>query len=238
MQIKCDDRQKMNTLNAIKRSNLVSGPVRRIGVQSRSITGTMPNGNRYESALERDFMILMQFDAAVDVYTPQPLTLNYVDETGKARRYTPDGLIEWRRDRPVHDPRPVLVEIKYREDFKGKWREWRARARAAKKLAHENGWIFSIQTERDIRTPLLETATFLLPYLRRSEAPEIEEWMLNRLADLVEATPRELCESLYQNKRNQAALISVMWRLLAERRIGFDVAQPLTMSATIWSLKA
>lgn len=63
----------------------------------------MPDGNRYESTLERDFMLLMQFDPAVDIYTPQPLTLTYLDQAGGMRRYTPDGLIEWRKDRP--DPR-------------------------------------------------------------------------------------------------------------------------------------
>lgn len=227
----------MNTLTATGVSRLVDGPVRRIGVQSRSVTGTMPNGNRYESTLERDFMLLMQFDPAVDVYTPQPLTMTYRDDDGQSRRYTPDGLIEWRVDRPVHDPRPVLVEIKYREDFIGKWREWRARARAAKVFAAEKGWLFMIFTEREIRTPALENATFLLPYLRRKSAPEIEQWLLDRLTELVETTPRALVAGLYRDKWNQATLIPVLWRLLADRRIGFDIAQPLNMCSTIWSLR-
>lgn len=227
----------MTTLNATKGSPLVSGPVRRIGVQSRSVTGTMPNGNRYESTLERDFMLLMQFDPAVDVYTPQPLTLNYVGQDGRSHRYTPDGLIEWRVDLHVHDPRPVLVEIKYREDIVGKWREWRTRARAAKAFAAEKGWLFMIFTEREIRTPALENATFLLPYLRRESAPEMEQWLLDRLDQLGESTPRDLVGGMYRDRWNQATLIPVMWRLLAQRRIGFDVAQTLNMRSMIWSLR-
>lgn len=227
----------MNTLTATTGSKLVSGPVRRIGVQSRSVTGTMPNGNRYESTLERDFMLLMQFDPAVDVYTPQPLTLSYYGEDDQPHRYTPDGLIEWRADILVHDPRPVLVEIKYREDVIGKWREWRAKAKAAKAYAAQKGWLFKIYTEREIRTPALENATFLLPYLRRGASPEVEHWLLDRLAQLVESTPRELVSAMYRDKWNQAALIPVMWRLLADRRIGFDVAQALNMRSTIWSLR-
>lgn len=227
----------MSTLTATTGSTLVSGPVRRIGIQSRSVTGTMPNGNRYESTLERDFMILMQFDPAVDVFTPQPLTLTYCGADGLLHRYTPDGLIEWRVDRPVHDPRPVLVEIKYREDVIGKWREWRARARAARAFAAEKGWLFMMFTEREIRTPALENATFLLPYLRRKIEPEMELWLLDRLAELVESTPRDLVGTLYRHKWNQATLIPVMWRLLAERRIGFDIAQTLNMRSTIWSLR-
>lgn len=226
----------MTSLSAIKTSSLVTGPVRRIGVQSRSITGTMPNGNRYESALERDFMLLMQFDPAVDIFTPQPLVLNYLGKDGKPHRYTPDGLIEWRKDRPMTDRRPVLVEIKYREDFVGKWREWRERVGASRAFAFERGWIFRIYTEREIRTPLLDSATFLLPYLRRKPEFEMEEWLLDRLATLVESTPRGLISDLYRDRWNQAALLPVMWRLLAERRIGFDVSLPLDMRSTIWSL--
>lgn len=227
----------MGTLNATKGSSLVSGPVRRIGVQSRSVTGTMPNGNRYESTLERDFMLLLQFDPVVDVYTPQPLTLTYRGADGQSHRYTPDGLIEWRADLPVHDPRPVLVEIKYREDFTGKWREWRVRARAARAFAAERGWLFMIYTDREIRTPILENAAFLLPYLRRNGAPDMEQRLLDRLAVLVGTTPRDLVESLCRDKWDQATLIPVMWRLLAERRIGFDIAQVLNMRSRIWSLR-
>lgn len=227
----------MTTLTAITGSKLVSGPVRRIGVQARSVTGTMPNGNRYESTLERDFMILMQFDPAVDVFTPQPVTMTYCGVDGLPHRYTPDGLVEWRTDRSVHDPRPLLVEIKYREDVIGRWREWRAKARAAKAFAAERGWLYMIFTEREIRTPALDNATFLLPYLRRESTPEMEQWLLDRLAELIESTPRELVGAMYRDKWNQAALIPVMWRLLADRRIGFDIAQPLNMRSTIWSLR-
>jgi hypothetical protein len=227
----------MATLDATTGSSLVSGPVRSIGVQSRSVTGTMPDGNRYESTLERDFMLLLQFDPAVDIYTPQPLTLTYQGVDGQAHKYTPDGLIEWRKDRPVHDPRPVLVEVKYRESFLGDWRAWRQRARASRNYAAERGWLFAIYTEREIRTPVLENVRFLLPYLRREEAPEMELWLLNELTEVVETTPRELIGSMYRDKWNQAALIPVLWRLLAERCIGFDLTQPLTMQSPIWTLR-
>jgi hypothetical protein len=227
----------MSKLNATNVSSLVSGPVRAIGVQTRSVTGTLPDGSRYESSLERDFMLLMQFDPSVDIYTPQPLTLRYRGRDGSTRRYTPDGLIEWRKDRPVHDPRPVLVEIKYREAFEGDWRRWRLVARAAREYAREQGWIFQIYTEREIRTPVLENASFLLPYRRGSGSPELERWLLDALEELGESTPRALISTLYRDKWNQAALIPVLWRLLAERSVGFDITKLLTMSSPIWSTR-
>lgn len=228
---------KMITLNATGTSRLVSGPVRKIGVQSRSITGTMPDGNRYESSLERDFMLLLKFDMAVDVYTPQPLKMSYQGLDGAWHRYTPDGLIEWRKDLNPSEARPVLVEVKYREEFQGSWKEWRARFRAAKNFAKSKGWEFMVFTEREIRTPYLENACFLLPYLNRTDAPEIEEWVLERLSSVRETTPQELVELLYQDKWNQAALIPVVWRLVAERRIGCDLIEVLTMRSPIWTLR-
>lgn len=50
-------------------------PVRKIGVQSRSMTGTMPNGNRYESALERDLMILIQSGSLLMAVTSKHINI-------------------------------------------------------------------------------------------------------------------------------------------------------------------
>lgn len=215
----------------------MSGPVRAIGVQSRSITGTMPDGNRYESALERDFMLLLQFDPAVDIYTPQPLTFTFRGPDGKSQKYTPDGLVEWRTDLEVHDPRPMLVEVKYREAFQGDWRSWRHRSRAAREYAEDRGWIYKIFTEREIRTRFLDNVRFLLPYRRRTGSHETEAWVLDKLNEIKESTPQALIETLYQDRWNQAALIPVVWRLLAERNIGCDLTEALTMQSPLWTLR-
>ena len=196
----------MNTINKIKKSTIVNGPVRRIGVKTRGITGTMPNGNRYESSLERDLMILLNFDPLVDVYTPQPLTLHYQSSDGVWHRYTPDGIIEYRKDIFVHDPRPVLLEVKYREDFIGEFRNWLPKYRAAKKYAKENGWLFEIYTEDRIRTPFLENVKFLTPYLNQLD-PDLMMWLSEQLVTMSVSDPKTLISSLYRDKWNQAKLI-------------------------------
>jgi hypothetical protein len=213
------------------------GPVRSIGIQSRSITGTMPNGARYESSLERDFMYLLEFDSTVDLYTPQPLTVRYRGLDGAWHRYTPDGLIEWRDDQVVMDRRPLLVEIKYREAFTNNWREWRCRHRAITAFAEERGWQYDIYTETEIRTPLLQNVQFLLPYRKRSSTPETEKWILDTLTEWVESTPAMLISLLYSDKWNQAAVLPIVWKLLAERRIGFPFDEPLGMETPIWALQ-
>lgn len=152
-------------------------------------------------------------------------------------RYTPDGFIEWRGDVMVEDPRPMLVEVKYREEFVGNWRHWRRAFRAATTFAQERGWQFAVFSERQIRTPMLDNVRFLLPYRNRQSTPEAEEWILQLLTDLIESTPRTLISLLYQDKWNQAAVLPVVWKLMAQRRISFQFDEPLGMDSPIWSLR-
>jgi hypothetical protein len=71
--------------------------VRRIPLSYRShVTGFqgLPSGAiDYESALERDFVLLTLFDDPSARIRSQPVTLNFEHE-GRHRRYTPDYLIE------------------------------------------------------------------------------------------------------------------------------------------------
>src|SRR5437868_5438583 len=47
----------------------------------------------FESSLERDFFILLDFDLNVDRYEEQPVRIEYRDGDGRLRTYTPDVLV-------------------------------------------------------------------------------------------------------------------------------------------------
>lgn len=226
----------MSKLNAIISPILgASEPVRKIGIQSRSITGTMPNGNRYESSLERDLMILLDFDPFVYLYSPQPLTIPYQTPDGKWHHYTPDGLIEWHQDVPIHDKRPILVEVKYREAFKGEFRSLMPKFRAATKFAQEQDWVFQIFTEDRIRTPFLSNAKFLTSYKVQRDVP-MEQLIEDSLRNISPTTPQTLMTHLFRDKWNQAKLIPIIWGMIARREIACDLSLPLTMATEIWSI--
>ena len=60
------------------------GPVRKIRKSHRSITGTVVStkaggGADYESTLERDYLLQLEFDPQVRELWPQPLTIEYRD---------------------------------------------------------------------------------------------------------------------------------------------------------------
>lgn len=75
-------------------------PVRKIKKNYRSVTGyfaSVKNGRNiaYESLLERDFFLLLEFDRLVSSYEEQPLRLSY-RYGNKDLPYTPDALVQYK----------------------------------------------------------------------------------------------------------------------------------------------
>jgi len=203
--------------------------VRRIGIQTRSITGTRPDGNRYESALERDFMELIAGHPQYASYQYQPVWIDYINPyTFKPSRYPPDGLVRWKDSKP-----PLLVEIKYREDCAGKWRELRAKFRAAATYANLRGWEFSVITEEEIRTPTLENEKFLSGYRSRT----INEAIKNATIKILISGKRgilELIDQLDEAGHERSASLVCIWHLISTRTISADWTKVIDMHTPVW----
>ncbi len=213
-------------------------PVRQIGIQTRSMTGVVPDLGQFESSLERDFMELIRFDKNIELYTPQPLVISYIDKDNKKRSYTPDGLVEYRTDiLPAKEMKPVLCEIKYRADFRADWKNLMPRFRAAKVFANERGWDFQVFTEVEIRTPYLKNVRFLSGYLSVSYEIDLQETILEKLSDLRESDPQTIMFILFRDKWMRASALPTLWYLIAMKRIGCELSEPLTMNSRIWVLE-
>jgi len=210
--------------------------VRKIGINTRSMTGRHGfSGQQYESALERDLLDLLAFDLNVDRAETQPVTIEYLGDDGRLHPYTPDVLILYRRDiLPARDMPHILVEVKYRDEYRGRYHELKQRFRAARRYAHERGWVFRVLTEREIRTPYLGNARFLRPYRDLPDAPELEEALLRRLQGLGETCPAALLESLADNDLSRSRYLPHLWKLIANLNVGTDLMQPLNMRSLIW----
>lgn len=202
------------------------------------MTGVMPEGWQFESSLERDFMELIRFDPDIELYTPQPLTITFADQSGKQRRYTPDGLIQHRSDLALtRSRRPILCEIKHRADFRANWRDLLLKFRAAKAYAAERQWDFRVYTEKEIRTPFLVNARFLHRYLERMDNADIAMEIKNLVDDLRETDADAVLVSLFRDRWNRAAAIPILWHLVATRQIGCDLSEPLSMKSRIWTIR-
>lgn len=182
----------------------------------------------FESALERDFLDIVEFDnSAIDVQG-QPVAIKV---SGRVRPYIPDFLVLY--DDGVRTSR-VLYEVKYRVDLRTEWQRLKPGFLAARRYARENGIRFSIMTEVEIRGPYLYNWKFLSSFLNRDPEGEVEEHLVRTLAVLGPTTPATLLEAAYRDRDQRLNAIGSMWRILALRRIHAEMHEPLTMLSTIW----
>ncbi|MCC2605611.1 heteromeric transposase endonuclease subunit TnsA [Planctobacterium marinum] len=213
-------------------------PVRTIPKNYRNVTGiaavTKAEGKaQFESTLERDLLTLLEFDDSVDSFEVQPVKLEWLSADGRARSYTPDVLAFYR----AQSKKPVLFEVKYRSELKEKWDTFKPKFKKAVKFSNQQGWRFKLMTEKEIRTPYLETAKFLLPFVRRGPADEQHmELLCDALRIVKRSTPEQLIAKVFQDEWNRAALIPTLWYLIGTRQIGIELSQKLTMSSPIWSV--
>ena len=217
-------------------------PARIVPKNYRNLTGLVYNSrtqslSMFESTLERDYLLLLDFDPAVEYYEEQPVTIQYSDNAGRHRRYTPDVLVCYHSACVVSSiATPLLGEIKYREDLRQHWAKYKPKFKAARCYAKRRGWRFRLITEREIRTPYLNTIKFLRQY---RDIP-IDEKQLAQLLEVMarqqETDPARLLASITQDRWRQAELLPGLWKLVGLRQIGADLGQPLTMGSRLWSI--
>lgn len=213
-------------------------PVRKIPKSYRNVTGVTPSSKavgeaQFESTLERDFLALLEFSPEVARFEVQPAKIQWLDDTGAPRCYTPDVLVEFD---PHLKRKPWLCEVKYRADIKKDWETLHPKFRMGIRYAKHHGWRFRLVSEVEIRTPYLENIRFLMPF-RFRELPKADiEQVAIKLRELGKTTPAGIIQSLTQDKWRQAELLPVTWHLLACHLVGADLESTLTMDTPIWSL--
>lgn len=214
-------------------------PARKIGLGRRALAGVMPSRKqagvepaRFESSLERDFYILLEFDLKVIRWEPQPVRIAVGD--GRPT-YVPDVLVTY-LDVSVwpHRERKVLYEVKQRAELRDNWHHWKARFKAARRYAREHGWKFKIITDREIRSGgLLWNAKFLLPYSHDEVADGVHTLLSKTIRHLGPTSPEKLVAHLAKDPWEQATLLSSVWTLVAGRAIVCDLTERLTMQTEI-----
>lgn len=214
-------------------------PVRKVPKNYRNVTGIAAHRKAegaamFESTLERDFIALLEFDPSVERFEVQPITLDWADDQGRARSYTPDVLVMFKSHGLPR--RTVLYEVKYRSDLRADWPELRQKFKAAIKYARQQGWRFKIVTEVEIRTPYLDNAVFLLQFIRRGPSEEGHMALLvDQLATMRHTTSADLLAACCRDEWHRAALIPSLWYLVGTRQIGANLDEKLTMASAIWS---
>jgi hypothetical protein len=203
----------------------------------RNVTGRLASSKNqrlvgFESTLEKDFYLLLEFDSDVASYKEQPVTISY-NAFGQQHHYTPDVLVHYQ---PSADVIPALCEVKYRTDLRDNWADYRLKFKAARRYARRRGWRLRLITEREIRTPRLGNARFLRHY--RDQVADIQDQalVLSTLQQRQKMTPEALISACSHDPVRQASLIPVLWHLIAIRQIAVDLGVPVTMHSPVWFL--
>lgn len=181
----------------------------------------------WESSLERDFLMLLEFDPMVDAYHAQPEVLEWTDDTGNRRRSVPDVRIS------SCDGRERMVEVKYLRDAKRTaMRRKHAGMHAAYTLL---GVPFAVVTERVVRRqPRLSNVGRILDGARRWRASEA-------VVDLSRITGARRSWTLEELARNLAPAgggEDAVMALAATGRLELDIdAAPLDVNTVFRSAR-
>lgn len=212
-------------------------PIRKIPKNYRNVTGVLTNPNTrtrhaFESTLERDYLLLLNFNNHVVSYDEQPVKISWKDSSNQEKSYTPDVLVNY------HDASSTLVEIKYRSELLEKWAELKPKFKAAIAYCRSRGWRFKIITEVEVRRSELKNIKFLNGYINLNSNDDFDSKcnkLLEIIYDLVQTTPEEVLNRVSMDKMAQAELIAALWFLTATQQINVDLSEPLTMKSHIWA---
>ena len=213
-------------------------PVRKIPKNYLGVTGgfaSRKNGRMlgFESLLEKDYFVLLEYDDEVESFEEQPVRIPL---GGRERSYVPDVLVRFRqRDESNKQRKPVLAEIKTSDDFEKNKAKYAKKFAAAKQLAASNGWVFQKRSEKDIRCLRLGFLKFLREY-HTIEPDETEKRtvmsMLNGLGG--SASYNNLLSSLCVTDEQKLRTIPTIWHLVATRGIEIDLNQKISDEILLW----
>jgi hypothetical protein len=176
----------------------------------------------YESALERDFVLLTRFDDPTVRIRSQPITLHFEYE-GRQRRYTPDYLVEG-------GGRFELVEIKYEADLQQLAAQLQPGFDAARGWAAQSGGTFRIATERTIRVPRLLNARRLLPLRGVPVDPELARAVTAAAKQIETPTFGRLVDAI---SADRTQVLATVWRLIARGELMVDMSEPIGFATPV-----
>lgn len=211
-------------------------PVRKIPKNYLGVTGGFASRKNgcvlgFESLLERDHMILLEFDDAVEKFEEQPVRIPLpAGKGGGGRTYVPDILVHYRPGRSGKVKKPRLAEVKTRKDLEKNAAKYAPKFSAARRYAAERAWEFQVVTEEDIRIPRLPNLKFLREYHLIEPARADTARVLQALdaaggwIELGDFLDPPLCQS----DEERLAMLPVIWHLVAVGRFHVDLDRPFT----------
>jgi hypothetical protein len=201
-------------------------PVRTPGVYQRQrhmpgrwFSTTAGRFLEYESLLERDWMLLMDFDREVEWICEQPLRLRYVKD-GKPASHVPDLLV-WRQGAPV------LFDVKSQERLEDPL--FRAQVEATGVACAEAGIGYRVLSEP--ARQLLVNVRWLAGFRERPPDPDGERARMLARAAAGSWTIAELVSGAREPMLARPVLMNLLWAGDAL----LDVSAPIGEDSIVWA---
>lgn len=208
-----------------------NSPSRKIPKNYNNITGRVfsKKSNRligFESKLERDFIYLFEFDNNIKTILEQPLTIKY-KYGDNFREYTPDFYIQFNNKQ-----KNFLVEIKYKDDLKKRFKEYKFKFKAASFYAQNNNLEFKILTNE---CPQIKNKNYLfnVHFLLKYDYITYDNYKL--IQSLINDchTIENILNKLSNDKYIQASFIGNIWALIRHHILFVNLYEKLTVKAKI-----
>ncbi len=207
---------------------------RKITKNYRSVTGYFQSrkNNRpiaFESILERNLFLTLEFDKDVDKYYEQPMKIGlHID--GKKSVYHPDCLIEYKQN--LNTPSKI-VEVKYTSELNSSNDKLRTKLDAAKQYAQDNGMQFDIFTEERADKIAVENMLFLYSFSNVYLKPEIASKIILLLKNKP-MSAKNILEQLSPSRIEQAKILPMAWKMVFDGALKTDfIKQKLSMNSIL-----
>lgn len=217
---------------------IVPKQMRKIKPTRRSVSGAYAfrgeSAIQFESTLERDFLIRNEFNIQVLDIIPQPVQIPFL-KNGRTYTYTPDFLVYYRLNNTSYEcyPKPLLIEVKPREEVQKNWADWKDKFRTALHFAKDQGWNFRIHDESRIRDQAFLNIRFLERY-KRMQFPNAESNAVIETVKEMGSVPFHYLISRHFMGIYKAEGIAHLWYLLATRQLDCDINLPLSDFTELW----
>jgi len=200
-------------------------PVRKPKKNYRSLTGafySLKNKKSifFESKLERDFFLTLEFDTDVISYEEQPMELSY-HHNNRTYRYTPDCIVNFR------DLSSTVYEIKYSDELKEKEVFFKHKFTQIDRFLAQEDIAFKIFSELDTEPIVLENMHFIYNYVTITDSLK-SAILFERVKDLHSINYLSLLHKLSNDRYIQAEYIPYIWYLVLINKLQIDFTKKIS----------
>lgn len=206
--------------------------IRRIKKSHIAVTGYFSSYKNkrqinFESKLEHDFYLLLEFDETVKSYQEQPFKVYYIYQD-KKRRYTPDTLVNY------IDSTQKIFEVKPMFKIKNDIELQEKIQLQKQKIKEEKNLELSIFTDENMNKIYMNNIKIIYNFAFIKVNKEIQDKIRKELLKLnVPIQVKELLDRLTSTKFDRLKYIPYLWNLVFNNLGCIDFTKKITMASII-----